>query len=183
MPVTDDRYFTTGTDTLWIQDVPVFIASEYEQRWPWLTMNYPDLFSINLSEAISTFITSISPHHSVSIPEVFEFACHCGMEWDGVMAPTGEFAYSPVIEEAINTLFQCSDHKQINQQRLAESMEIAVPALLEFLNTLVGVFVRIGAPVIENYGFCYRLSHIDEHGNVYFKLTTPSQLFYYFEGA
>ncbi|BAW19132.1 hypothetical protein [Ralstonia phage RP31] len=181
VPIGDDRYFMQGVDNLLLSEIPVYSDDEYELRWPLIQLSYPQLFSINMLGEMDTFLTSMPQQFEVEIEEAIDLACFYYCDWDSVVAITDEFLNEAIIEEARVGLIRNLGCAVTAETALQDSMAMLTTALQTFLNSIIGVLSRTGAPAIQDYGCIYRLDHIDDFGNVYFRMMNPSQIFYYLE--
>lgn len=179
--MSEGRYFLMGVDPLTLEDVAVYTEDEYEFRWPLIRMSYPEMFSINLFDAMNEFLTSSPQQFDIEIEEAIDLACFYYCDWDSVKAITDDFLNAAVIEEARVSLIRTYGSSDRADSVLQDSIAVMTSALQAFISTVISVLGRVGAPAIVDYGSCYRLDRISDSGDVYFKMRNPCQVFYYLE--
>lgn len=172
--INDDRLHTLGVDNNLLTSVPFYEDCEYEQMYPLLSVTLPEMFSVNLRDAIGQFLSQVNPAFGVTVHEIIDLACYYYSDWDSVVAVTDEFLHVGAIGEMrkhMNAALYDTIAGEIEMQRQIDMLSDAVK---QFIGIIIGVLSRNNVPAIMDYGSCYKLTHIDDFGNVYFKMSVPS---------
>lgn len=177
IPITDDRYFTAGTDHEVLFDTPFYTSEEYDEVYPTLVETMPGIFSVNLKEAMTKFATSSPPAFGVSLEEVIELACYYYADWDSVVAVTDELVRTETTHELRKSLTAVFLDVQAAEHELQNQLAMLTESLRDFINIVVGVLSRSNIPSIMDFGCCYRFYQIDNAGNVYFKIAVPEVVY------
>lgn len=182
IPVTDNRYFTLGVDNLLLEQVSVYTADEYELAYPLISSSMPNIFSANLRDEIELFVTSAPPAFKVPIDDLISLSCYYYNDWESVNAVTDDVIKAEAVENLRKSLLRASYDSVTADEMLQEQIAMLTEALQRFIGVIVGVLSRAGVPAIMDYGSCYRLSNLDNIGNVYFTIRTPSSVYVELDG-
>lgn len=182
MRITDDRYFTAGTDNAILNEVQLYEPEMYEQSYPFIESTMPAKFSVNLYDEIIEFTTKAPPQFEIVIEEVIDLACYYYCDWDSVVAVTDEFLHIEALERARRSLTLANYDVKAAEEILQDMIVMLSDALKRVIGIIVGVLSRANAPAVVDYGSCYRLTGIDPYGNAYFELKNPSVVFATLEG-
>lgn len=178
VPIQDERLFVQTPDTKLFTSTPFYTADEYDLEYPLIVTRKPEMFSINLKNEIMEFMTSCPPGFKAQVQEIIDFGCYYYSDWDSAhMAVLDEFievgAADDVRKELTLGLYDAFEA----EKELQRQLEMLSEALKKFLTVILGVLAHCDTPAIENFGSCYRLHHIDDLGNAYFKMEIPSRVY------
>jgi hypothetical protein len=177
IPIRDKRYFMGGVNSLILQATRVLTAEEYERIFPQIESSYPTLMSINMRDAMETFITNAPPSFNVTVDDVFDCSCFFYSDWDSIVAVTDEFIQAQGVEDVRRWLLQVDPDPEVAEARLQDLILMLDAALKNLISTIIGVLSRANAPAIIDYGCCYRLNSIRNDGTVVFQLSNPSVVY------
>lgn len=179
--IEDDRYHLQGVDHLKMSNAKVYTDEEYALYYGMLRTSYPDMFSINLFKQMNELLSTVDLAFDIQLEEVIDFACYYYCDWESVVAITDEFISAQCIQDLHSSLLKGLEDPVKASVALAEFVGILNSALQKFITDIISVLSRTSAPAIIDYGCCYRLDGIDDHGNVFFKLQTPDQVYEYLD--
>lgn len=182
IPVSDDRYFTSGTDNNLLQEIPLYEPEQYEEIYAKLSTIMPEMFSINLKEEIMEFTTTAPIQFEIAVDHVIDLACYYYCDWDSVVAVTDEFLHAEIKNKVMRSLTLAHYDTASADAMMQDLIVMLSEALQKFINAIIGVLSRTSAPAIMEYGCCYRLNNIDHFGNVFFILKNPTQVYSELEG-
>lgn len=178
LPFHDNNFFTQGVDYGIMQNVPFYSFEEYESVFLSLLSSSPELISINLRDAILKLSTSYSPTFTVSTHEIIDIACQYYADYDSINAVTDEFVNDQLIASLklhLKALYQQATNEEIEKQIQLE-IDMFSESVKEFMAVIVGALSRYNVPIVEDFGSVYRLTNIDEFGNVFFQLAAPNEI-------
>lgn len=177
IPITDNRYFTLGVDDELARSLDIFDPQEYEREYIRMSIEMPELFSLNLKEEIEILITTSPPRFRVDPDRAIELACYYYSDWNTMVTVIDEFIQTELYMRAEKELILSQDCTPEVIEKLDEEAILVSGALTRFIGVIIGLLTRAGAPAITEYGCCYRLENIDDFGNVFFRLRNPSQVY------
>lgn len=181
VPIGDDRFFLMGVDRDILHRTDHYLADEYERAFPLIETTYPRAFSINLRDDIVAFLTSAPPAFKVTVDEVIDLACFYYSDWDSIVAVADEFIQAQTIEDIRQSLRLAGLCTMAVEQQTQTLVIMLSDALKRFLGVIIGMLSRTNAPMIADYGCCYRVGAMFDDGTVLFQLSNPSVVYAYIE--
>lgn len=173
----DDRYFTSGTDNVILQEIELYDSDQYEREYPRISSTMPEIFCVNLQDEILRFMTTASPQFEIDIEDVIDLACYYYCDWDAVVAVTDEFVNDYVLDKVRKSLVLAQYDVKTAEDMLQDLIVMLGEALKHFIGIIIGVLSRAGVPAIMDYGSCYRMKYIDNFNNIFFQLRNPPQVY------
>jgi hypothetical protein len=177
VPITDDRLHTLGVDENKLHEVPFYEDCEYEQAYPILNRLLPEMFSVNLKGPIEQFLAKIPPTFGVTVHEVIDLACYYYSDWDSVVAVTDEFIHVGALQEIRKNMVLAHYDTVTAEAEIQRCIDMLSEAVRELINIVVGMLSRNNVPAIMDFGSSYKLARIDDFGNAYFSMATPSAVY------
>ena len=173
VPFETTRYFTQGTNHALLLETPFYTEDEYSNVFQLLSSNVPEMFSINLREQIVQYGTTIPPQFNVSIHEVIDLACYYYSDWDCIRAVTDEFVDDQALALLRSQLSKSYSEPKALEAALQFHIEMLSEAVRDIINVVIGVLCRFNVAAVEDFGSIYRLTNIDDTGNVFFQIQSP----------